>query len=202
MYTLKKEKLLLVCGISAWLVYILNLILSATLNPDYSHLSNLVSDLGRVKYTYSRFFNVGLFLFATLYLFSALGFYQSILRITGKKVISVIVCISNILFSVSLFFAAIFPLPDLRHIGYGIGSFYDLTPLFLAVAFFKHPGARRIFFYQLIFFVLIMVMRSISYGMFGLINESNIGLIQRLYVSVLIIWFTPTVFWLIKYKEE
>ncbi|MGL1893486.1 MAG: DUF998 domain-containing protein, partial [Spirochaetaceae bacterium] len=86
MYKFKKEKILLVCGISAWLVYLLNLILSAALNPDYSHLSNLVSDLGRVENTYSGLFNVGFFLFATLYLFSALGFYYSIKRITGKKI--------------------------------------------------------------------------------------------------------------------
>lgn len=202
MKKIKKEKLLLLCGISAWFVYLLNIIICSSLTPGYNHLSNLVSDLGRVENSYSGLFGVFFLLFAILYLTSSLGFYFSIYRITEKKVISVIIFLSTVLFSVSLIFTAIFPLPDIRHSGYGLGLFYDLTPLLIAIAFFKIPSARKLFFHQLIFFVLIMIMRSLNFGMFGLINESNIGLIQRLYVSVLIIWFTSTTIGLIKYKQK
>ncbi len=203
MDALKREKILLVSGIAAWLVYLLNLLVLAALWPGYSHISNYVSDLGRSENPYHGVFNGAIILYGTLNLLTGLGFYYSVKRITRRKIISIVVGLSFALIGVGAYFAGIFPLPDERHSGYGIGLISYLIPLFLAFAFSRLKNARILVIHQILFFILFVLIFPITSGMGnGLINEMNMGLGQRLSVLFNIMWFISTIYWLMNYKNE
>jgi hypothetical membrane protein len=204
MDALKREKILLGSGIAAWLVYLLNLLVLAALWPGYSHISNYVSDLGRTENPYNGVFNGAIILYGTLQLLTGLGFYYSVKRITRRKIISIVVGLSFALIGVSAYFAGIFPLPDERHSGYGIGLLSYLIPLFLAFAFSRLKKARIFIVLQILFFVLFVLIFPVTSGMEGngLINEMNKGLGQRLSVLFTIMWFASTIYWLMNFKNE
>ena len=204
MDALKREKILLGSGIAAWLVYLLNLLVLAALWPGYSHISNYVSDLGRAENPYNGVFNGAIILYGTLQLLTGLGFYYSVKRITRRKIISIVVGLSFALIGVSAYFGGIFPLPDERHSGYGIGLISFLIPLFLAFAFSRLKNARIFVTHQILFFVLFVLIFPVTSGMEGngLINEMNKGLGQRLSVLFTIMWFTSTIYWLMNFKNE
>jgi hypothetical membrane protein len=204
MDALKREKILLGSGIAAWLVYLLNLLVLAALWPDYSHISNYVSDLGRTENPYNGVFNGAIILYGTLQLLTGLGFYYSVKRITRRKIISIVVGLSFALIGVGAYFAGIFPLPDELHSGYGIGLISFLIPLFLAFAFSRLKNARIFVIHQILFFVLFVLIFPVTSGMEGngIINEMNKGLGQRLSVLFTIMWFTSTIYWLMNFKNE
>jgi hypothetical protein len=199
---MNREPALLGLGIAIWVLYFLNLFVLAAMYPGYSHMRNWVSDLGRIEAPHHSVFNAVAVLLGALYLLTALGFSQSVKRITGRKTLSVVIGASVAAFGVNAFFGAFYPLPDPRHAGYGIGLLHVLTPVLLAWAFWGLSHWRLFTIYQSLSFALIVLITSIQMGAGALVNQMNLGLIQRLQALVLFTWFASTCYWLMRYKSE
>ena len=202
MKRINREQVLLGLGIAIWVLYFLNLFVFAAMYPGYSHMRNWVSDLGRVEAPHHRIVNAVGVLLGILYLLTALGFFCSVSRVTGRKVLAFIIAIFVGVFGVNLFFGAFYPLPDPRHGAYGIGFLHVLTPLSLVWAFRRLPESRFFTIHQLSSFILIVTITSIMMGAGGLVNQMNLGLVQRLQALVLSTWFASTCYWLMRYKSE
>ena len=202
MRKINSEQIFLGMGITAWIIYLLNLFVLAALTPWYSHMRHQVSDLGRLQAPHHQIFNSVIILIGLLYLPTGLGFFYAVKRITGKKLLAVLIGISVALISVGAFFAGFYPLPDPLHNGYNIMIIQLFIPLLLVWAFWKVPGTRFFVFYQLTLFALMLILNRTMTGAFGLVNEMNIGLIQRLFVLSGMFWFTFTCYWLIRYKSK
>jgi len=202
MKKINREQLFLGIGIAIMIIYLLNLFVLAALSPDYSHMRHLVSHLGTTYFPYHNIFNAVIILIGLLYIPTGMGFYFSIKRITGRKVLAVVIGITVGIFSINAFFGGFYPLPDPRHGGYGIGFIHFLTPVLLAWAFWKVQGARFFIFYQFISLTLMIIVILIMIGVGGLASGTNAGLIQRLQILAWIPWFSYVCYWLIRHKSE
>ncbi|MFC1839658.1 DUF998 domain-containing protein [Thermodesulfobacteriota bacterium] len=202
MNNINREQRLLVLGIAITVIYFLTLIILAALYPDYSHMRNYVSDLGRIEAPHHKFFNSVVIFLGLLYLLTGLGYYYSVKRITEKNVLAVFIGSFVAVLGIAYFFGGFYPLPDPRHGGYSIGLLHFFTPLLLVWAFWKLPDTRLFRFYQLMCFILIVTFILIQAGVFGLIDETNLGLFQRLGAISLYAWFTFTCYWLSRYRTE
>ncbi len=199
---MNKEKILLGTGIAITVIYFLNLFVLAAMYPGYSHMSNWVSDLGRMEAPHHRIFNAVIGLLGILYLLTALGFFYSIKRVTEKKVLAILIGVSIAAFAINCFLGACYPLPDPRHGAYGIGILHFFTPFLLAWAFWRLIGSRIFTILQLLSFILIVTGFLIQMRAGGLVNEMNLGLVQRLHALIIFTWLTFTCYWLIKYKPK
>jgi hypothetical membrane protein len=199
---IKMEQVFLGMGIAFWLIYLLNLIVLGAISPGYSHMRHQVSHLGTVDFPYHYIFNTVIILSGLLLIPTGMGFYYSVKRIAGRKVLAFVIGILVGISSIGCFFAGFYPLPDPRHGGYGIGTILFLAPPFLTWAFWKIRGTRFLILYQFISFILMIITFLILTGVGGLINGLNAGLFQRLFILIGIFWFTYTCYWLIRYKPE
>ena len=201
MNKINREQIFLGMGIACMIIYLLNLFVLGAISPGYSHMKHLVSHLGTAWFPYHNIFNTVIIVMGFLYIPTGVGFYYSVKRITGRQVLAVAIGISVGIFSISAFFGGFCPLPDPRHGGYNIGFIHILTLPFLAWAFWKIQGARFFIIYQLISIILMIIVLLIMSGVGRLVNETNLGLIQRLQILVWIPWFTYTCYWLIRHKS-
>ena len=190
-------------GIAGMIIFLFNFIVLGTISPGYSHMKHVVSLLGTAYFPYHSIFNAVIIFLGLLYIPTGIGFYYSIKRLTGRKVLAVFIGITVSIYSMHCFLVGYYPLTDPRHGGYGIGLYiHSLTLPLLAWAFWKIQGARFFIFIQFISFILMIIGVLIFSGVGGLISETNAGLIQRFQILVMISWFIYTCYWLIKCKAE
>lgn len=199
MGNIKIEKILLNIGLFSIAIYLINLIVLASLYSEYSHFTNVVSDLGRLEAPHHKIFNTVIISVGFLYLLTAVGFYLSIHRLTGRKLLAVLIAIFIGSFGINLFFGGLYPLPDPRHAGYGIGTFYFLTPLLLIWVFSKTPGTSNFKRLQIISFIAVLFSIIVMGGMIaGIINIGNFsGIMQRIQVLIIMSWYAYTCIWLL-----
>ena len=201
MNKLTRERILLWLGICIPFIYFINLIVLAALYPGYSHMSNWVSDLGRIEAPHHKIFNLVIFLSGILYLLTGLGFFYSVNRITGRKVQAIFIGVFIAVFGINYFFGAFYPLPDPRHGGYGIGLLHFFSPLLLAWAFWRLPDSRVFTIFQLLYFILILIFTVIPLEVWGVFNETNLGIFQRIQSVIIFAWFVYSCYWLIRFKK-
>ena len=193
-----RERILLALGICITVIYFINLIVLGALYPEYSHMSNWVSDLGRAEAPHHRIFNSVVLFTGILFLLSGLGFFYSINRITKRKVLATFICGFVAAFGINFFIAAIFPLPDPRHSAIGIGFLTFFTPILLAWTFWKISDSRAFAINQASSFIFI-VLSTIVASVFS--NEMYSGLLQRIQAVVIFGWLAYSCFWLMQYKK-
>lgn len=202
MNKINKEQIFLWTGIVAWVIFLLNLFVLAAVTPGYSHITNMVSDLGRIEAPYHKIINAVFILFGLLFLPAGLGFFVSVKRFTGRNNLAITIGILVAMLGVSFIFAGLYPLPDPRHFGYGISIVQIIIPFFLAWAFWKTQGARSFAFFHLVSFIIIVIMSfvliSIGAGSHG--NIPNGGLFQRINMLIVFFWYMFTYYWLMTCK--
>ncbi len=196
------EQILLSLGIAITAIYFLNLIVLAALYPGYSHMRNYNSDLGRIEAPHHIIFNTVTIFIGLLRLLNALGFFYSIKRITGRKALATIVGIFVFVMGITAIFAGYYPSPDPRHGAYSIGLVHFFIQLLLVLAFWKIPDSSFFNIFQLLSFMILVIIMLVQRGIVGLINEMNQGLIQRLQAISFFTWYTFTCYWLLRYKPE
>jgi glucans biosynthesis protein C len=199
-----KGQIFLWAGIVAWVIFLLNLFVLAAVTPDYSHITNMISDLGRIEAPYHKIFNATFILYGLLYLPTGLGFFYSVKWFTGRNQLAITIGFLVAMFSISPIFAGLYPLPDPRHSGYGIGDIVQLIlPFFLALAFWKTQGARSFAFFHLMSFIIFIIISFILIAI-RLIGHGNIpnmgGFIQRISILIVFIWYIFTYYWLLTSK--
>ena len=192
---MNRERALLSLGIILTAIYFLDLIILAALNPDYSHMSNWVSDLGRIEAPHHEIFNVVGFLIGILFLLTGLGFFYSLHRITKRKVLAVFIGSFVSVFGINLIFAVLFPLPDPRHSAFGIGFLTFFAPILLAWACWRIPNSRAFAILQILSFILILLS---SFGANAFTNSGYLGLFQRIQAVIIFGWLTYSCLWLMR----
>jgi hypothetical membrane protein len=185
---MRLEKSLLYAGIAVPLIYFGNLILTPLFYPGYSHVTQYASELGGPDAPRPYIFNTAIMLLGVAGLVAAAGFFLGLRRLTGKALLPTLLGLILLLFGVSMVMGGLFPMPDERHGGFGLGMGVHLGPLLLALALRKRPNLRGLQVYLLITTVLMIAFFAIMMGVGELVTRANVGIFQRLYALNLFPW--------------
>jgi hypothetical membrane protein len=181
-------KNLLNAGIAVPILYFGNLIFTPLFYPGYSHVTQYASELGGPDAPRPFIFNTVLVLLGVAGLAAGAGFFLGLRRLTGKTVLAALLGLIMVLFGVSMILGGLFPMPDPRHGGFGLGMGIHLGPLLLALALRSRENLRGLNAYLLITMVLMIVFFAIMMGVGGLVTRANVGVFQRLYALNLFPW--------------
>lgn len=170
-------------GVLIPIVFWSTLGLCGILREDYSHLSNLVSELGALGTPTQLLFTLGLCLCSLLSLVFVLGLY----RACRNAQISVIPILVILTYTFSIAGAAIFPMPHRLHGILGLPSAFLLLSPILAVVLWKEKSSP----------VGMLLFSGLSFLMFALgflvffpdVLDDYFGLKQRFFHAGWSIWF-------------
>lgn len=185
---MRLEKTLLNAGIAVPLIYFGNLILTPLFYPGYDHVTQYASELGGPDAPRPYIFNTAILLLGVAGLLAAPGFFLGLRRLTGRKVLPTLLGLILLLFGVSMVMGGLFPMPDERHGGFGLGMGVHLGPLFLALALRGRENLRGLRLYLLVTTVLMIGFFSVMMGVGGLVTRANVGVFQRVYALNLFPW--------------
>ena len=180
------------CG----LLYFSELLVLGALEPGYSHMRQFASELGMADAVHPRVFAVWVLAQALLFFVAAWLFFRRVRCDTKRNRLAAAIAIFIALFGVNYLFVAAFPLPDLRHNGYGLGGFTFFAPWLLAWAYSRVDGARRFRLVQLFTPPVLIVLLFFQPGVFAFVDESNLGLFQRVGAGSMYLWLALTGYWL------
>ncbi len=170
-------------GIGIPIVFWVTLILCGVLIGDYSHFSNLVSELGTTGASTQVLFSSGLLFCSTL----SLVFVFALYRECQHFQISTIPVLVILTFTFSIAGAAIFPLPHPLHGILGSPSvFLFLSPLLAVILWREVPSLKR----MRLFSVCCFLIMSLGFlALFPDVLENDPGLKQRFFHVGWSIWF-------------
>ncbi|MBI2578321.1 MAG: DUF998 domain-containing protein [Candidatus Aenigmarchaeota archaeon] len=102
----KADKFLLLSGIFGPVVFILVIFVSGMLYPGYSHVSNVISDLGAAGSPVRDFMNIFGFM---LYGISIVVFAAGVYKLRGKSLLGKTISVFFLLGGISMFLIGVFP---------------------------------------------------------------------------------------------
>ena len=199
---MRYEKTLLRAGIVVPIAYFANLFVSSRFYPGYSHKTQFASELGSASAPYPRIFNITTIFLGLAAIASGVGFFSSAKRLTGKPVLSVVNGLFVVLFGIGMMFGGLFPMPDPRHGGFGMGMGIHLAPLLLVWAFRGRSGMRGVNIFLIVTFILMTVFLVIMMGVGGFVTRSNVGIFQRVYALVSFAWIGVASYRLMELPQE
>lgn len=174
---------LIFAGIGIPIVFWVTLTLCGILFGEYSHFSNLVSELGATGTRTQALFSSGLLLCSTLSLVFVVGLFQE----CQKVQISTIPALVILTFTFSIAGAAIYPLPHPLHGILGSPSvFLFLSPVLAVVLWRRVPSLKRVRLFS-VFSFLIMSLGFLAF--FPGVLENYPGLKQRFFHVGWSTWF-------------
>lgn len=169
-------------------LYFGTIFLGALFYPGYSHVTQYASELGSAQAPHPGIFNVGASLAGLACLAAGLGLARSVAGLRGSRLLGWLAGFSLALFGASLVLGAVFPMPDPRHGGWGLGMAIHLTPFLLAAGLWREPPARSLCLFLLAMGVAMLVLFAIMMGVGAMVTRSNVGLFQRAYALTLFPW--------------
>ncbi len=90
-----------------------------------------------------------------------------------------------------------FPMPDPRHGGLGLGLSAPLVPLFALLAIRKLPNATGMKLFLAFIFLGSLIVLAIMFGVGHLVTRHNVGIWQRINSGISIPWFAVLGCWLL-----
>ena len=195
------NRLLLVAGLAVPILYFGNLLVSSLLYPGYSHVTQYASELGSSSARYPAVFNTGVVMIGIAGLAAALGLYTELRgRGTGKALAGIVAALVA-LWGVSMVMGGMFPMPDPRHGGYGLGLGIYLVPPLLVFALRRDPDLARLRWFLVGSWVFMVVMFAIMMGVGQLVTRANVGAFQRVNALASFPWFA-VVAWVLARRER
>lgn len=185
---MSRLQLLLAAGIAVPVLYFATVFGTPLASPGYSHLTQYASELGMAGSPSARWFNAGIFLTGLAAIVASPGMYLAARRDGAGRLWPALAALSLGLFGVGLMLGALFPMPDPRHGGFGLGMGIHLAPLFLALALWRVTGRRRLARLLLAAAILMLALLLPMMGVGGLVTTANVGLFQRLYALAVFGW--------------
>ncbi len=172
---------LLYLGIISPLLFWISTITGGYLHGNYNHLHNVVSELGAIGTRSEIFMSASELLISIFSVFSVIGFYKASRQI-GINVIPVLTMLS---LSLSMFWAAIFPMHHELHGTLGPLPLFLNAGVLLSVILWKEKKLLTLRLLSLVsfFIMLLIILRFIP-------NLRSIweGLIQRLFYLGWSVW--------------
>ena len=156
--------------------------------PGYSHVTRYVSELGGPEAPQPRIFNYGIIFMGVVCTISSIGVLAATRLLGGRAVMGALAALAIALFGVAMVLGGLFPMPDPRHGGFGLGFAMILAPLFLALAFAGRPGFGGLVTVLLVSFVLVMITMTVMMGVGQLVTRANVGLWQRANALAMFPW--------------
>ena len=202
-------------GILAPLFYIIPTIVGGLLRPGYNHLSNSVSDL-LVSGAPNKIYIVGPFtlypIFLTIFSFGLFAILKSEpLPLSSRTGLIGFILIGAAIGILGILTMTIFPqdamgatmtTPGLMHlILVTLQAFGAMAAVLLIGLWFKNNGFAGYSIYSIVSFALILIT-----GLLSIIGATRgfqfIGLLQRLNVGVILLWFVVIGVWFYNLKLE
>lgn len=185
---ISKVKVLLVAGVAMPFLYYGALIVGSLFYPGYSHVTQYASELGSAQAAHPAIFNGGILLMGLAGVPAAFGFYGAVAILTRRRMLGALVALTVGLFGVSMVLGGLFPMPDPRHGGYGLGLGIHAAPALLAAALWPRRDLRALQRFLLIVTLVMAAFFAIMMGVGQLVTRANVGIFQRLYSLALFPW--------------
>ena len=141
----RTTSVLLALGVAVPILYFGMQLAAAPFCAGYSFARRDASTLGSPESTCPWIFNGGSFLLGVIMIAASAGFWMALVRLGVRRWLAAATAVTIAMGGLGSINAALFPLPDPRHIGgvlAGIGSGVFLAPLALTVAVGRLAGLR------------------------------------------------------------
>lgn len=190
-------RLTAICGIIGPIFYAIVIAIIGSLHPDYSHISQSMSELGAVDAPYALIINtlgfplLGLFMIAF-----AVGIDRGIRRNRASKLGPALVVLSGVSLIMTGIFQCDIGCIDVTWVGVTHSIFatiaavsLSIAPIFIAIRQWSDSRWRRYTaFSWVIAVVTLLISMLYSFDIF----ESQIGLLQRVSMGLPLIWMLIT----------
>jgi hypothetical protein len=196
------KKLLTAGLVAAPVLYYFALFAGAATYPGYDHVTRYASELGAADAPYPWLFNYSIIAMGVATLLGAVGLALSLRDLSGKWTWAVLAAVALALWGASMVMGGLFPLPDERHGGFGMGLAEPLAPLFVLLALLGVPRSGAMKTFLAVVFVGSLVLLAIMMGVGELVRRSNVGLWQRANTAFAIPWTAVLGLWLILRKPQ
>jgi hypothetical protein len=192
------RKLLLGALIAVPVFYYFGLLAGAATYPGYSHVTRYASELGAADAPYPALFNFSIIAGGIAALPGSIGLAGALHDLSGRWRWAAPAGVALALWGVAMVMGGLFPMPDDRHGGFGLGLAGPLIPLFTLLALRPVPDARGMKLF--IGFVLVgsVILLAIMFGVGELVTRRNVGIWQRINSGMSIPWFAVLGWWLLK----
>ena len=185
---MRLEKCFLLAGIALPLLYFGNLLISALFYPGYSHLSQYASELGGPVAPHPMIFNIGVMATGIVCIQAGIGLYLTVKRFGASGVLSLLLALCLVASGISFVMGGMFPMPDERHGGFGLGFAIHAAPFLLALALWKQKSLAALTYFLLVNGLISLMILAIMMGVGELVTRANVGLWQRLYALSIMPW--------------
>jgi hypothetical membrane protein len=193
---------LLYAAIAVPVIYFGTLLVASLFYPGYSHVTQYASELGSASARWPAIFNTGILLGGVACLVGSIGVYRGLRRTGTGKTLATLFALCVALWGVGFLFGGLFPMPDDRHGGYGVGLAIQFAPLFAALAFRRAPRELRWVTVLLwLNFIAMSVMFAIMMGVGALVTVKNVGLFQRGYGLTTMPWLAVVGWALLRWRR-
>ena len=118
--------------------------------------------------------------------------------LSGRWLWAVLAGIALACWGASMVLGGMFPMPDERHGGFGLGLAGPLVPLFALLAIRKLPDAKAMKLFLAFILVGSLIVLAIMFGVGHLVTRRNVGIWQRVNTAISIPWFAVLGLWLLK----
>lgn len=183
-------------------LYYFALFAGAATYPGYSHVTNYASELGAAGAPYPALFNISIIVSGIAAIAAALLLPAGLSRLGAKRPWAVVAAIALGLWGIAMIMGGLFPMPDDRHGGFGLGLAGPLVPLFLLLSLMLVPDTRGIRVFLGLTFLASIVMLAIMFGVGALVTTANVGIWQRLNTVTSIAWLAVPGVWLLLRQQE
>ena len=186
------QRFLAICGIIAPIIFIIILMIASLLRPDYSHLTNFVSELGAVGALYAIIQRINFVLTGILIVAFTFGLHRGISDGKGSIIGPLLVAI----FGLSAVMSGIFSTDTIQP-----GSFSDIIhsmssaigSVAAIIAFFiiserleKDILWKPYRSFSIVIAIVAIIGSVVGVGILGAIGIPGLG--QRLFLAVLFLW--------------
>jgi hypothetical membrane protein len=175
-------------GVLVPVLYFGTILVSSLFYPGYSHVRQYASELGSASARHPAIFNTGMIAMGVAAIVSLIGFHAALRRLGANRVVIWLFLITLGAFGFSTIMAGLFPMPDPRHSGFGLGLAMLVSPALLAAALWRVPEMRALRIYLVATFIAALVLFAIMSGAGSLVRRSNVGAFQRTFALTGIPW--------------
>ena len=152
-------------------------------------MTQYASELGSAKSAYPEIFNYGIIAAGALGVLGSIGLFMA-LRRTGRWLAAALAGLSVAAWGFSMIMGGMFPMPDERHGGFGVGLAIQLAPLFFVWALWSERGRGGLKAFLVLDFLAMTAGFVVMMGIGGLVTHANVGLWQRAYALTMMPWMS------------
>jgi hypothetical protein len=183
---------LLSVGVFAPAIYLSLIAAGGLLFPGYDHARQMVSELGGPEAPHPAVFNLGLMLTGGLTVLASGVLFNALRERGGALLASLLAALAIAVFGASLLIGGLYPLPDERHLAWGMGFAVQVAPLLTAWALWRAPDMMATKAFLLASFIAVNGLLAVMFGVGDLIDGDNVGLWQRAYGLAMFVWIAVT----------